>query len=322
MRGALAAAAVVTLALGQAGLHAAVFGEDAASPGALAGVYCALTGCTVRGNAIGADTRDGIVLRNTTAAVPGGQQNSPRLRWSGSGWKTSPSAASLDVDFWAEVVPVQGASAPTGAWRLWSSVGGGLPNEVLSISDLGVFRTNTNAVCAGVGGPLCFSDVNGQEFTTPVYLTNTFLRNPGIAVCNGLAPGSVCFDDVEGFTNANGPLTSTRYATRTNCIDNAGNAQCGSSAAGMVVIDAGDTTTVVNTTAVTAASEIVVFSAEYADARYDTISPITCNQSRTLFPDVSVSSAGQFTVRPFSFATGDPTAPTTNPLCVGFLVLN
>lgn len=67
----------------------------------------------------------GIVLSNNTAAAAGAQQMSPGLRWRGNGWKTNATAASQTVDFLADVLPVQGASAPGGNWQLKSSIDGG-----------------------------------------------------------------------------------------------------------------------------------------------------------------------------------------------------
>lgn len=56
---------------------------------------------------------DGLILTDTTAATAANQQYSPRVRWTGQGWKTNATAGSQTVDFIAEVQPVQGAAAPT-----------------------------------------------------------------------------------------------------------------------------------------------------------------------------------------------------------------
>lgn len=67
----------------------------------------------------------GLIATNTTAAAAGAQQWSPPVRWSSAGWKTDATAASQIVDWHAQAVPIQGAAAPTGEWRLSSQVNGG-----------------------------------------------------------------------------------------------------------------------------------------------------------------------------------------------------
>lgn len=62
---------------------------------------------------IGTTSTDGIILQNTTAAAAGAQQYSPRLRFTGRGWKTNATAASQTVDWIIEARPVQGAANPT-----------------------------------------------------------------------------------------------------------------------------------------------------------------------------------------------------------------
>lgn len=56
---------------------------------------------------IGATSTDGLVLENATAASSGSQQWSPRLRFSGKGWRGS----SQTVDFKCELIPVQGSAS-------------------------------------------------------------------------------------------------------------------------------------------------------------------------------------------------------------------
>lgn len=60
-------------------------------------------------NAVGATSTDGVVIQNATPAGAGAQQLSPRLRFTGQGWKTNTTAGSQTVDFIQQVVPVQGA---------------------------------------------------------------------------------------------------------------------------------------------------------------------------------------------------------------------
>ena len=63
---------------------------------------------------IAATSTDGVLLSDLTAATVGTQQWSPRVHWSGQGWKTNATAASEAVDIIEELQPVSGAAAPTG----------------------------------------------------------------------------------------------------------------------------------------------------------------------------------------------------------------
>lgn len=64
---------------------------------------------SVTNNAVGATSTDGVVIQNTTPATVGAQKWSPRLHFTGQGWKTNATAASQTVDFIQQIVPVQGA---------------------------------------------------------------------------------------------------------------------------------------------------------------------------------------------------------------------
>ena len=74
---------------------------------------------------IGATSADGLVLQNTTDAAAGAQQWSPRLRWHGEGWKTDATAASQEVDWIAELQPVEGAANPSANLVFSTSINGG-----------------------------------------------------------------------------------------------------------------------------------------------------------------------------------------------------
>lgn len=80
--------------------------------------------------AIAATSTDGVILTDVTAATVGAQKWSPRTRWTGSGWKTDATAAAQTVDYIAELVPVQGAAAPTANLTFSYQVNaGGYTNE-------------------------------------------------------------------------------------------------------------------------------------------------------------------------------------------------
>jgi len=109
---------------------------------------------------------------------------------------------------------------------------------------------------------------------------------------------------------AGGGFMGPAYKTTTNCSSSASPAVCGSAAAGMFVLPAAATSVTVNTTAVTANSEIIVFNDDSLGTRLS----VTCNTS---IDNVLVSArvaATSFTI------TGS--APVTNPNCYSYLIVN
>lgn len=105
------------------------------------------------------------------------------------------------------------------------------------------------------------------------------------------------------------------YSTYTNCASSASPAVCGVAAAGAVVIAASATTVQVNTTAVTADSEIQLTRNDALGTRLT----VTCNTQSTLVlggPKVTAITPGG------SFTVGVDVAPTTNPLCLTYVIFN
>jgi len=83
----------------------------------------------------------GLLLENATAATVGAQKISPALRLSGKGWKTNATAASQDVSFLIDVLPVQGAAAPTGNLQISTSINGGSILKSAQFGSDGDFQT-------------------------------------------------------------------------------------------------------------------------------------------------------------------------------------
>ncbi len=108
-------------------------------------------GLTTDGNvltdtqAVGATSTDGYVLATSTAATVGAQKWSPRIRWTGSGWKTTSTAAAQTVDFAVEVRPIQGTTNPSGLWYLSSSVAGGAFDHPIAVSTDGTLILKPDA---------------------------------------------------------------------------------------------------------------------------------------------------------------------------------
>ena len=98
------------------------------------------SGVTVTKSAIGGGVQpitNGLILDNPTNAGNLSQQKSPPIVWRGNGWKTTATAASQPVRFIADVLPVQGTSAPSATWRLSSSINGAAFGDRLAVTSGG-----------------------------------------------------------------------------------------------------------------------------------------------------------------------------------------
>jgi hypothetical protein len=98
---------------------------DPANPGPIGGTTpntIAATEISVLKTALGTTPTMGLALSNTTAAAAGAQQVSPSLVLEGRGWKTDATAASQSVRVRHNVLPIQGAAAPSAAWRVQADI--------------------------------------------------------------------------------------------------------------------------------------------------------------------------------------------------------
>lgn len=137
----------------------------------------------------------GLSLVNTTAAAAGAQQISPALRLQGQGWKTNATAASQPVDFRIDVLPVQGAAAPTGSLRIQSSINGGTYTDLLSLSSGGSLTLSQAASgltigSAGVIAANIFqstnfaASLNYAGYTQAIYTPNGVLGSSALNLFN------------------------------------------------------------------------------------------------------------------------------------------
>lgn len=96
--------------------------------------------------AVAATSTDGLVLATSATATVGAQKWSPRVRFLGSGWGTTGSAAQT-VEFTTEVKSVQGTT-PTGLYVISSSINGVAfaPKLSLNTGNPTLFIGDTNAV--------------------------------------------------------------------------------------------------------------------------------------------------------------------------------
>jgi len=81
--------------------------------------------------AVSTDAAVSVLLLNPTAAAAGAQQYSPMLVLEGQGWKTDATAATQEVQFGLQVVPIQGAANPTGQLSIFSNINDGGFTEVV-----------------------------------------------------------------------------------------------------------------------------------------------------------------------------------------------
>jgi len=108
-------------------------------------------------------------------------------------------------------------------------------------------------------------------------------------------------------------INSFKFTTIGNCSSSASPAVCSSSAAGSVVVAAAATTVTVNTTAVTANSQILLTR----DDSLGTKLSVTCNTA-TVMGEAKVSAR----VAGTSFTITVQTAPATNPGCFSYSIVN
>jgi hypothetical protein len=108
---------------------------------------------------------DGIVLADTTVASAGNQQFSPRLRLTGQGWATAAGGSSQEVDWIAEVQPVQGAAAPTGNLVFSNQVAGGGYATTASLSSSGTLALPASSTITSSGGTFTVNSFSGTIMT-------------------------------------------------------------------------------------------------------------------------------------------------------------
>jgi len=112
--------------------------------------------------------------------------------------------------------------------------------------------------------------------------------------------------------NVTQPLHAQSYAT---CISKAASPACGATSAGIAVIAASAQTVVINTTAVTATTPILI-TADDSVALGTALGSTTCNTTvQTLYVDARVAGVS-FTVK-----SGTGTF-TTNPGCFSWHIIN
>jgi hypothetical protein len=168
----------------------------------------ASTGAVSSGGAIaiGTTSTDGELLTNTTAATSSAQvQYSPRLHWTGQGWKTNTTAASQTLDFIEELQPVAGAANPSGNLVISGQVNGGGYSPLMTL-------TTGGNVGIGSTSPQYKLDVNGNignaEGALGIYAGGS---NQNITY-NPSGIGSNVFNTTAGGNYAGGNIFYNNYA--------------------------------------------------------------------------------------------------------------
>lgn len=162
------------------------------------------------------DDSYGILLTDTSTASSGNQKKSPPIVWQGNGWKTTSTAASQDVRFRADVLPVQGSTNPTGTWQLASSINAGSYTNRMTVTSAGVVTASsfvgnlTGGVTGNVNGNLT-GNVTGNVTTDLIISNGTELD------VNALGP-----INLNTATNVTGEFVTNANLTQFGVYDGAG----------------------------------------------------------------------------------------------------
>lgn len=199
-------------------------------------------------------------------------------------------------------------------------------NLVQSGTDVGgqVIGTRSSGGCNGGRGPGCAGLFSPQLSSTAggttasTGLVNDVNNDKIVCAASGTGGSDVCYSvDASDVTHIGGPagIAAALYSTSSVCLQNQSPAACGGSPTGSVVIPAAATSVVVNTSAVTAHSQILLTE----DSSLGTLLGATCNTQSLLtlgVPKVTARTPGA------SFTIGLEVAPTSNPLCISYSIVN
>lgn len=186
------------------------------------------------------------------------------------------------------------------------ALGNGSAGDISASVLASQFRSNTgteaqiggSGFALGTGVGVLFSSTASQSGSKDTSLSR--LSAGVLGVGSGAAGSSA------------GRIKTAAYLTDSNCADAAGDAACDSATAGAFVIDASDTNTVISTTAVTANSRIFLMEDSSLGAELG----VACNTTLGRTYAVTARTAGT------AFTVTSSAAPTTNPACLSFWIVN
>ncbi len=157
-------------------------------------------------------------------------------------------------------------------------------------------------------GGLAIMDQGSNEF---IFSNGTFTAPNAVSAVSINASLSVTANTV---TATSGAVTGAGFATSPKCSTSASPASCTSSAAGSVAIPTGtNPTLVIDTSAVTASSQILLTADQSNGAAG------TCNSTAAtlaLHPYITARTAGT------SFTVAVNGTVSTNPLCISYFIIN
>lgn len=136
---------------------------------------------------------------------------------------------------------------------------------------------------------------------------STVMTFPSTSATIARADAAQSFTGLQTF---NGGVKGLQFQTNTNCSSSSGT--CSSAPAGSVSIAAAATTVTVATTAVTANSQIFI----QEDSSLGTKLSVTCNTTTGRLYTVTTRTAAT------SFVITASAAPTTNPACLSYFIIN
>lgn len=183
-------------------------------------------------------------------------------------------------------------TAGNGVKVQWSAVIGAAGGYKVYRTAAGGSTTNTTGFIANVAQNMTFDAFNVT--LPPAYL------DVGLAGDSSSPPS----------TNTTGVTNSPAFATPTNCSSAGGT--CGSAAAGAFTMAAAATTATVSTTAVNANSTILITE----NSTFGTRLSVTCNTTAVRTYLISTVTAGT------SFVVTSSVAPSVNPACLSYFIVN
>lgn len=229
--------------------------------------------------------------------------------WVGSEWVRSPGG-----NYGTVALPLLATLTPGNAWSC------SVLNPPYSGDGEWFYRSEICKVTASKTSVDWFIMQEGLNYTNTIQVYGPALvripsgavsDNEAYEIWNNLSPYSnIC--PVGAICGLPGkPIVVSSYGTLSNCSSSSAPAACGSAAAGSVVIAPGSSNVVVNTTEVTADSQINLTF----DSSIGTKLRVTCNAT-TQQPYVSARVAGK------SFTISVPNRFATNPGCVSYSITN
>lgn len=176
---------------------------------------------------IGATSTDGLVLANPSASSAGAQQWSSRIRWSGFGQGTTASAPQ-QVDWIAEVQPVQGSAAPTANLVFSSQINAGGYTTQATLTSAGALTTTSTltATQVFVGSANVSISNNGDQLrlratdgttctetsTSKFYVLGSSFGMGGVTTPDLILTRSAAATLQQGAANAASPVAQTLQA--------------------------------------------------------------------------------------------------------------